>query len=229
MRNTLLSLLATIVIAAPGTSLAQVQLGVRTGVDVAAGDVMHIPQAGTALQLSDGQLAQVPFQLDAGVEVTPALTLGGYFGVAGGIINDAAAEDQDGNAACGRQLKNGTVLCTGFNWRAGFQGSYAFTGIWQRFVPWLGLGLGYESVSVTTEDDVQKDTVTFTGYELALRAGGDFRLGRRFALGPYAGVSVGQFRKMKLTSSSLGSFSGNIPDKAYHEWIGAGVRGTFTL
>lgn len=229
MRNTLFSLLATLVIAAPATSLAQLQLGVRTGVDVAAGSIAHNAQTGASLDLGDTQVAQVPFQLDVGFEVTPELALGGYFGLGGGIVSDSFLQDDGGNRACGRNLGHGTVICTGFNWRAGVQGSYAFTGIWQRFVPWLGLGLGYESVSTRAEDDSANATITYTGYEVGVRAGGDFRLGRRFALGPYVGVSVGQFRKAKLTGSGIGSLSGDIADKAYHEWIGVGVRGAFTL
>lgn len=227
MRVTLL--VAAVAFAAPGTSLAQLQLGARTGVEVAAGGFGNNPQTGQGRQLSDGQVAQLPLQLEVGFDVAPEVTLGGYFGVGAGIASDKLVVDGRGNRLCGTETANGKMTCSGFDWRAGVQGRAAFAGSWQRFVPWLELGLGYESVSMRAKNDGWKATIVYTGYEVGLHAGGDFRVGRHFAFGPYAGVSVGRFRTSKVSATGAASRSFSIDEQAYHEWIGAGVRGAFSL
>lgn len=228
MRITSLVAVVAVAVAAPAVSHAQLQLGGRTGIAFSSGAAGENTQTGAALKMSDwAQVAQVPFQLDAGVEVTPALTLGGYVGLGAGIVGDAFLQDLAGRQLCGTNQGDGTITCTGFDWRLGVQATYAFIG--GTFVPWVGLGVGYEAVSTKAEDDAGSLTVKLTGYEVGFQVGGDFRMSRAFAFGPYVAVNVGEFRDIKMTASGSAPTSGEIARKTYHEWIGAGIRGVFHL
>jgi hypothetical protein len=73
------------------------------------------------------------------------------------------------------------------------------------------------------------------GFELInLQGGADFSVAPGFALGPFLSLSVGQYSKASTSCSGNGcsafdSQSDDIKEKALHEWLTLGVRGTLVL
>jgi len=79
--------------------------------------------------------------------------------------------------------------------------------------PWLGLGTGLESVSFSPGDQAN-------GWNYALiEAGGEFRVGDHSALGPFIGLSIGEYTSVTAPETYFTS-------RALHEWFRFGMRGT---
>jgi hypothetical protein len=190
-----LAALAALLQAAPAA--AQVTVGARLGAGFALGDV------GGALPMSDWTKGQVPFQLDVLYRATPRVRVGGYFSWGFGLPGDQCAG----------------LDCTATVTRLGVEGTYAFTG--GSFVPWVGVGLGYEWNTVDAGDEKG----SFTGFELLnLQAGGDFVVTPKLSAGPYVLFSLGQYDE-----GTVGAATGPIRDRKMHQWLSLGVRGTFDL
>jgi hypothetical protein len=206
MRKLLMVGAVTAALLLPTASHAQFTLGARVGYGFGIGDVADSPAG--ALQMSDWNEAQVPLQVDALFRLSPQLALGGYFSYGFGQTGDVC--DFPG------------ADCDGRVTRVGVQGIYtlATTG---SLAPWFGAGFGYEWNTI----DDGFDEATFEGWEyLNLQAGGDFRVGPRFWVGPYVMFSIGQYGDVE-TSGVSGDFDGSIPDKTLHQWLSFGLRGKF--
>ena len=110
--------------------------------------------------------------------------------------------------------------------------------------PWIGLGLGYESLSYRTLSSVmvtdemgQQDSVNvraterFAGPELLVHGGVDFQVEDALRVGPFAALSVGQYTtdSFDCQPDNPACPSGNSVDGgALHGWISIGVRGAYT-
>lgn len=186
----------TVVLAAlfvPTLASAQLTLGARLGYAFPMGEI------GEGLKLGDAYSSQIPLQLDVGFKVTPALTLGGYFGFG------FAQVDED----CGD--------CSGRVYRVGAQLEYTFKSA--SMAPWVGAGIGYEWASITDDDAELK----FSGFEyLNLQGGLDWRVGGKAMVGPFALVSFGRY-------STFADEDIPGEAKTFHQWFQIGVRGQFDL
>ncbi len=190
----------------PSASHAQAQaskfsLGLRLGYGFSMGDAMK------DFGMSDYVGSQIPIQLDAMYKLSPEFALGAYFSYGfaqpsgfGSDVCDAPGAD-----------------CSVSNMRLGVQGTYSFTKASPSFVPWLGLGIGWENSSF----DSGGGAADTSGWEyLNLQGGANWKVNPAFAVGPYVMYSIGQY----------GSVEGNdIPNKAMHEWLSLGVMGKFDL
>lgn len=175
----------------PFASQADFSLGARIGYAPAMGDYAKDQP------MSDGVKSQIPLQLDFMWGVGQALALGGY--VSYGFA----------------QLEGDCTDCSATDLRIGFQGTYAFKDVSQQFVPWLGAGFGYEMSSVDN-GFVTADT---SGWEyLNLQGGADYKVGEKFAVGPYVLFSIGEYSNIE---------GNDIPETAMHQWLGFGFRGKF--
>jgi predicted porin len=194
-------LMVLAVLAIPAASHAGgFTLGLRLGYGAGGGDL------GGAYKLSDVTTSQVPFQVDAMYRVNPELAFGGYFSFGIGGVSGAMKDQCDA----------GGFDCSTSSVRAGIQGTYTFTML-QSFVPWVGVGTGYEALSVSASGSV--NSVDYTGWEyLNLQVGGDYKVSPLFAFGPYLQYAVGQFSNEEGTA---------IPDKSTHSWFNIGIRGKF--
>ncbi len=225
-----LFILAALVAAAafPTASQAQFQLGLRLGYGGATGDAFKDKTDGTAAKMSDTLKSQIPLQLDAMYAVTPEITLGAYFSY--------------GFAQLGGQVKDacdiGGVDCSTSEYRLGIQGTYAFTKVSPKFVPWAGLAIGYEWSSFTVEGGGAKSETSLNGFEFAtLQVGGDYRINPKFSVGPYLTYSFAQYSGGEMKNSGLGSVG--IPDgtvkfsdfanTAMHSWWSLGLAGKFDI
>jgi len=195
------SLMALLV---PTASHAQFSLGLRLGFAPAAGDSMKDSP------MKDEVSSQIPIQLDAMYKITPDISAGLYFSY--GIVQ-LSSDVKDACDAFG-------ASCSANTFRVGAQGAYAFNKVSPQFVPWVGLGLGYEAFTAKTAFTGVAVSTTTTGLEANLQVGGDYKVNPKFVVGPYLQVSFGQYTSQESSS---------ISDKAMHEWLGFGVRGKFDL
>lgn len=220
-----LLLVALVALSAPSVSRAQLEVGARVGYAAALGNAAS--DSGEKVAMKDFSLAgQIPLQLDLVGHVTRELSVGGYLGYGFGRVDGSYMEEAAGVRLCS------LITCSGSAWKIGVQGIYQFADAGTALLPWIGLSAGYESATTKASGRGVSLEVTLTGYEFGLQAGGDYRVAPNFAVGPYVGLTFGQFADAKVSASINGqsqSGSGSIDERAWHEWLSVGVRGTFSL
>ncbi|HEX5098761.1 MAG TPA: hypothetical protein VFV94_04645 [Polyangiaceae bacterium] len=176
------------------------QMALRTGYAVPLG------KAEDDLDMSDFASGQVPIFVEVGGKPIKHLFLGGYMGFGFG-----------GPAGFLKEACNGR--CSAASFRLGIEGQLHMLPA-ALANPWLGYGIGLESVAVGTSGD---DSIAFAGVELArFSAGVDFRLTEVFGVGPFVDFSMGNY-----SSISLGDVSVDIPHTTLHEWLTLGARFVF--
>lgn len=102
-----------------------------------------------------------------------------------------------------------------------------------RVDPWIGVGVGIEVLRAEVDDPgatpVRRE-LTWAGLELPLaEAGLDFRISRRFTLGPYLSVSFGRFTSRSEKPEGGSSARDPIEEREEHGWVQAGLKATFLL
>lgn len=164
-------------------------------------------------KLSDLSSGQVPFVLDIGGKVIPELFIGGYFGLAFGGAGGLASE----------QCERSNVSCAGVGVSLGVEAQYHI--LPKNLVnPWVGYGLGFQSLAMGAKVNGHTETSSFSGFEFArFMAGADFRLNHVFGVGPFVDLSMATYTKYQDEDED----SRDIPDTALHEWLTLGVRFVF--
>jgi outer membrane protein W len=179
-------------------------LGFRLGYAPAMGD------ATGDQQMKDAIPSQIPLQLDVLYKFTPEWAAGVYLSYGFGQLSSAEADACD---ALG-------VDCSMSTLRLGVQGTYTFVTA-NQFVPWLGLGFGYEGATEKAVLNGASASQSTDGWEfLNLQVGGDYKVNPKFAIGPYVMLQVGQYSSIEGNS---------ISNKGTHEWLNVGIRGKFDL
>lgn len=216
----LLTLAVAMAVAVPTASRAQVTLGARLGFAPAMGNVAKDANTGQAIKMSDGVKSQVPIQIEAAFRASKEIAVGAYFSYGIGQLGGAF---KDECTAFGQS-------CSASDVRLGIQAFYTFTQVNPQFVPWAGIGFGYEwGTSTATGGGLPDQTLTFKGFELLnLQLGGDVVVSPQLSVGPYLMLSIAQYSTAEVESGGV-SVSGSIDKKAIHEWLGFGVRGKFDL
>ena len=183
----------------------------RTGVALPFGRVASGPGNG----MPNVHAYQVPLLVETGYRVTPHLSIGGFLGLAFGDV--------------GGELRR---LCSGCSTRSFRIGvlSQVFLRPAERLDPWVGLGIGYESVTILNG----ASSVTLSGPEYVhVLAGLDVRSSRKVGFGPYVDASLGVYTDSVRLWSVAGpvgigtaprSSEENIHGKALHGWVTAGLR-----
>jgi hypothetical protein len=102
--------------------------------------------------------------------------------------------------------------------------------------PWLGIGVGYESVSAT--ENTFGDTISFSGFQLCnVQAGVDYYV-NHLALGPFVSLSVAEYSTSTITvfpdpalgpGGQVSTAEGVIKGQAFHEWLTIGFRGAYDI
>ena len=173
--------------------------------------------------LDDGVSGAIPIWVDLGYRVIPPLFVGAYgqygFGFVGGQLGDLCDANDE-------------VSCTASTIRIGLQAHYH--PIPDSLPnPWVGLGFGYEWLSVGAEGNGGSATLTAHGFEFAsFQAGLDFKLTDNFYLGPALSFSLGQYGDASgdcsgSATAACASAPTSIPNKALHEWLMLAVRGAY--
>jgi hypothetical protein len=175
--------------------------------------------------MSDGIAGQIPLWLDVGYRALPELFVGAYFQYGFGFMGDLFDESCDVDG----------IDCSASDVRLGVQVHYHIMPF-QSVDPWVGLGLGYEWLTLGAEGGGLETSTTARGFEFAnFQAGADFLVGPKAAVGPFISFSLGQYSDASFDCSpatACGGFSGidgDIENKALHEWLVLGVRGDFVL
>ena len=190
------------------------QMDIRTGYSVPMGKLFGDDKGGLALgsKLSDTASGQVPFIVDIGGKFIPELFLGGYFGLAFGGVGGATQRACDATS----------TSCAAVGVHLGIELQYQILPA-GMVDPWIGYGLGIESLAVTGAAAGTTDSIGYGGFEFArLMAGVDFRVTRVFGVGPFVDLSMATY-----SSESLGSQSRSIDNTATHEWLTLGARFVF--
>ena len=98
--------------------------------------------------------------------------------------------------------------------------------------PWLGLGIGYEWLKVSEGGGSLTGDTVFHGFEFVdFQAGIDLVLTKRFSVGPFAALTLAQYRAVSVRGTGYsGGWSSSRPidRRALHELLIFGVRGTFS-
>lgn len=168
-------------------------------------------------EMSDFVSGQVPLFVEVGAKIIPNLFVGGYFGLGFG-----------GSAGkTGDLCDTPDTTCVGVGFRLGIEAQYAF--IPQGPVnPWIGYGLGIESVALGMSTDGSSSSFGYGGFEYARFSGGaDFRLNRVFGMGPFIDVALGTYTSYSYDPDSGPKLSGDLDEKAMHGWITIGARFVF--
>jgi hypothetical protein len=164
-------------------------------------------QVVTASNLSDMVAGSIPLWFDLGYRFTKSFQVGAYAQYAGLFgLSRVASCPVNGN-------------CSSNSTRFGLETSYAFFPD-ASFDPWVGLGLGYESLGANVEGSDR----TVRGFEGLAQLGLDWHVTKSFSFGPFLSASVGRFG-----GESLGGVSTDFSDTAYHTWLQAGLKTSFNF
>jgi hypothetical protein len=184
--------------------------------------------------LSDAISGMIPLQLDLGYRVSPAFSIGGYVMYGIGFVGDEISNNCD-NAD---DVPGVNASCSARDVRLGVQAQFHFLPK-KKLDPWLGVGLGYEWLTIG--EDISGGgreadfSATGKGFEfINLQGGLDFKVTPGLALGPFLSFSIGQYGSTSTSCSGNGcagvaTESGDIDDKAAHQWLLLGVKGTFVV
>jgi len=221
---------SALVVLAPSRALAEDQtgfeIGFRTGYSIALGKI----EGGGNADLGDYVSGNLPLWLDLGYRATPNLMVGIWglygFGFIGGTLNDDGCQ------------VNG-VSCSAHDIRIGADVQYHLQPF-QKVDPWLGLGFGYEWLSLDVSAsalgvnaDLGTDVHGFQFFDV--QGGVDFLpvADTGFGVGPFIDFALGEYSDGSCSGSLSGLIQGSgslgcdISNTALHEWLTLGVRGTF--
>lgn len=208
---------------------AETDLGFETGLRVGFGvPVGGAGESGSGAERDLGDLTpwRAPLWIDVGYRVVPSTTLGAYFQVGVGGSGDAC-----------------TGECDWSDLRAGVQAQFRLASAQAKLKPWLGVGVGYESLSFRTLAFVPvadpetgelvevavRTAERLAGPELLLQLGLDFRVEDSLDIGPYLSATLAQYLTdaFKCRPSISCVEDDSIEGSGFHSWLGVGVRGSY--
>lgn len=204
--------------AEPGKFLLGLRLGYAIPMGSGANDA-----DGSSNKMTDAVSGHFPIWLDLGYMVMPNVMLGVYGQYAFGSVGGALKRQCD-------QASSAGVSCSAHDIRFGLQAQY-HVAPQAQVNPWVGLGVGYELLTVSLSNAGQSGSTTAEGFEFAnLQVGADVKALPNFGVGPFVSFSFGQYRSTSNSGlvADAGS-GGDIENKAIHEWLTVGVRGAFKL
>ncbi len=188
------------------------EASLRVGFGIPLGSVLDASGSTFAgsTSMSDYASFTIPVIVDVGVRLSGTVFLGAYFSYGFGGSTDAATCGSGFNCSPSTLRFGGEV-----HWHPlGSAGTD----------PWIGLGSGYEKLSIGVSGDAT-GTLAFSGWEFAnLQLGIDFPLGGAFRVGPWVSFSIGQYGSLTATGGNGGFTGGDINQKAIHEWLMGGIR-----
>jgi hypothetical protein len=196
--------------AAPDPNAPHFEAAVRAGFGIPLGEAFG-SGGSFSNKMSDLASYTIPIWVDIGVRLWGSLFLGGYFSYGFGGSTDATT--------CGSGFS-----CSPSTLRFGGQLHWHPLGS-ASVDPWVGLGSGYEKLSIGVSGGGASGSIEFSGWEWATaQLGLDFALGSVVRIGPWVSFSIGQYGTGTIGGSGGGSQSGPIENKGTHEWLMGGVR-----
>jgi hypothetical protein len=202
------------------------ELGARLGYGVPLGRA-----SGEGDDLNELIAGQVPLWLDLGIRAD-RLFVGAYFQYGLGLLGDDVSESCEELEDSAEAQPDGDAGCHVRDVRIGAQLHYHF-GPPLKPDPWLGIGAGYEWVTVSAWAEADDEEVSLSstgrGFELLnLQGGIDFPLGPTTSLGPFVTWTLSRFDKASASCNGdcgdLSDEEQDIEDKALHHWVFVGAR-----
>jgi outer membrane protein W len=213
-----------------------IEIGLRTGYMVPLGDINAAGNQGYGgiiinlpeIKLSDEVTGGVPFWIDAGYRVTPNIFVGGFLEYAILFPASQATAAGPGGVAVTVGCPSG-ASCSAHTFIYGLQGHYHFLPD-GPFDPWVGVGIGYESLSGNSSLNGRSTDLGVTGWQfLNLQVGGDYKAMPNLGLGPFLAFSVGKFGSQSTTPAGGATTTVELQNTALHEWLTIGVRGVYDI
>ena len=214
-------------------------LGLRTGVGIVVGGLT------ASGMVPPGPLVPlVTLEADAGYRLAGVVTLGLAATYARAFLprSSLATAAATGDGPC----FEGTA-CSAVIYRVGLQ-ARVHLAPHGSIDPWIGIGAGYEFLTVsesgqtqTPQGPVRFDAVALTlrGFEYGrLELGAEGRIGASFALGPFLSLSVAGYNASRASGAvSVGNSTAQLDGRNSreivtpypHGWLVFGVRGAFEL
>lgn len=200
------------------------ETGLRFGVGAPIGKAGESSLAGE-VDVKELAALRVPVWVDVGYRLSERTTLGVYGQIGFGKTGDACVGE-----------------CDWSDLRIGVQGQWRLSGAGANVKPWIGVGLGYESLSFRTlllvpvmntegmtSVDALRAAQRLGGPELLLQLGLDFRVEDSLDVGPYVSATLAQYMSDKLTCDKPELCSGIdvLDGSGLHSWLGVGLRGSY--
>jgi hypothetical protein len=158
--------------------------------------------------LSDTIAGQVPLRVDIGFRIQRHFYIGGM-GQLGMVLP--------------RHCPSG-ASCSGTDGRVAAMAAWHFLPE-LRLDPWIGVGMGFEILTISRSVDGAAVDIAMRGVELLnAEVGADLRAARGLRMGPVLSTSVGRFTSITVNGTSTRDF-----DAAVHGWLMLGLRGAFDL
>jgi len=202
-------LAAAIALAAPFAARAETgaEIGLRTGFAVPFGKI-----DGTASgSLSDLFTGFIPIGIDLGWRFTPNFSAGLAGKYAFGITTNCPSGDR----------------CSGHDVSLGLELRYHVQPD-QRFDPWVGIGAGYEWLSVSETSGGNTVNVGADGFEFVhAQVGADFTVSNNVRIGPFVQLTLGQYKSENASVNGGPTRFVDVTNKALHEFLTFGVRVIF--
>ena len=154
----------------------------------------------------------VPLELELSGRLRSGLGFGGYFQFA-----------PAGTANC-----PSSGMCHALTLRTGLRAEFRFLNGW-LVMPWFGAAFGWEWLMLR-EGGFLAQTVNLSGPELGLQAGVEFRIGRRWTIGPYVAAHLSQYVLFNI-EGFFGEDAQVFPssERTVHAWLMAGGRTSVTF
>jgi hypothetical protein len=209
-------------LAAPAHAQPKGEEGVRADLGARGGFSVPFGKGGANAteNLNQSVAAVVPLWVELGVRVIPQLTLGAFGSYGTAILGDTLDGVCEANS----------LACSATQLRAGAEARFHPLA-YQTYDPWIGLGVGYESLTFSFDSTqhsivqpAQRGELTLKGFQLINIQGGiDFKVSRR------SDVTVGMFVDFAIAEYSDVSCFGTVVctsaiNKTTHQWLTFGVR-----
>ncbi len=202
MRTTFVAI--AVVLALPAVADTGAELGLRTGFSLPFGKI----DGDATGSISDGFSGFIPLTADLGWRFTPNVYAGLTVSYSLGLTKNCPS----------------TFNCSGHDVGLGFDLRYHVLPD-QPTDPWMGIGAGYEWLTLSASQGTSSATVTAHGFEFVhVQAGVDLSPSPRLRWGPFVQFGLGQYRTTSGSASPGGNFSADIANKALHEFLTFGLR-----
>jgi len=198
------------------------EAGLRLGIGLPLGSAGHGALGGQR-KIGDLVTWRSPLWVDVAYRVSPRASYGLYGQIGVGGTGDSC-----------------TGKCDWSDLRVGAQGKWRLNP-GANVDPWLGLGVGLESLSYQSFELLSLETLEgqfplrtterLMGPELLLQAGLGLRVEDSLQLGPYVSASIGSYVGDRYRcSTDLAPCPGgsSVNGSAFHAWLGLGLSGSYS-
>jgi hypothetical protein len=190
-----------------------VEVAVRTGLALPFGEIQN------GSNLDRYASSAVPIILEGGYRLDSNL----FFGLR---LQYGFPQLKNPNGSC-----SGNVSCDGSVVMLGLEATYRFLPE-ATFVPWAGVGFGYEWASADYTGGNGSVGGTNKGFQALVQAGGDVRVTQKLMLGPFLEAAFGRYdsadTRVRVLNTTMET-TADISNTAWHTWVTLGVRGAFDI